>query len=255
MSGSNLQNWEQPPASLALSPEEVHVWRVRLDLGEVRWRRLSVLLDAGESARASAMSSEDVRREFVTARGVLRWLAGHYLDTPPPDLRFGRCEAGKPFIETPEADLRFNLSHSGHWALFAFARGAEVGVDVEQHRPDKPLQRLAKRFFAPGEQAVVDGVDAVDRVDVFFTLWCRKEACVKAIGKGITYELASLDLSAPESPLAVDLPDGKQLAVADLAMGSGYAAAVATCGDLATLRCFSPPLDPILADPYSWGMF
>jgi 4'-phosphopantetheinyl transferase len=90
-----------------------------------------------------------------------------------------RTQRGKPFV--PGSEVRFNLSHSGELTVCAFARGREVGIDVElESRKTEPL-RLAERFFAPDEAEAVrrDGREA------FFRIWVRKEAYVKALGLGI----------------------------------------------------------------------
>ena len=78
------------------------------------------------------------REFFVAARGILRELAGAYLKKAPSELRFQYESEGKPSISPNNLDspIRFNLSHSRETALYAFACGREVGIDVESFRTD-----------------------------------------------------------------------------------------------------------------------
>ena len=46
-------------------------------------------------------------------------------------LVFDTASHGKPFLAGPESVPRFNVSHAGTIALLAFARAAEVGVDIK----------------------------------------------------------------------------------------------------------------------------
>jgi 4'-phosphopantetheinyl transferase len=91
--------------------------------------------------------------------------------------------------------LTFNLSHSNHLAVYAFSRGRDLGVDVEQVRSDIDHRALADRFFAPGERADVLDADAAVLAERFFACWTRKEAVAKAHGAGLSLPLDSFEVS------------------------------------------------------------
>lgn len=128
------------------------------------------------------------------------------------DPRIVRDDRGKPRLAGGE--LAFSVAHSGELAVIAVvaARDVEVGVDVEQLRAMPDAARLAARFFAADEAALV----ARDP-SRFFPLWCRKEASLKARGIG----LIGLKLAEPVAGF-----------VADLDVGAGYVAAVACSREL-----------------------
>lgn len=48
-----------------------------------------------------------------------------------------------------ENALRFNVSHSHGLALYAVARGREIGIDIERVHPNMAHGQIAKRFFSP----------------------------------------------------------------------------------------------------------
>jgi 4'-phosphopantetheinyl transferase len=124
---------------------------------------------------------------------------------------------GKPFVSDPRAGwLRFNISHSADLAVVAVANGREVGVDVEAVREGRRVQGIADRWFGPGEAAALRKLEGTERDELFYRLWVRKEAYLKATGQGIFLERLA----------GSDPPPGWELI--DLDVGERYAGAVVT---------------------------
>src|SRR4051812_27174460 len=73
------------------------------------------------------------QNESEQSRSLLKVLLGHYLECEPLSLELTSTEEGKPHLLG--SDIHFSLSHSGEYGLLGFARGAEVGVDVQKIRP------------------------------------------------------------------------------------------------------------------------
>jgi 4'-phosphopantetheinyl transferase len=200
---------------LALPEDEVQLWRVDLEAigeDESRWRQL---LSSDELARAMRFHFSRDRQRFVAARAWLRTILASYLATDPSGLRFCYSKKEKPFLGPPHADtgITFNLSHSGGIALFAFARQREIGVDVEQLRPDSDLEAIARRFFSAREQSQLAALPAEEKVNAFFRCWTRKEAYIKATGDGLSLPLSQFDVSlAPgeTNALLATRPEGLQ---------------------------------------------
>ena len=110
-------------------------------------------------------------------------------------------------------------------AVFAFARGSEVGVDVERVRDLPDAEGLARRFFGGEEYERMQRLPPARRVRAFFRIWTRIEACLKLDGGG----LASLG-SIHETRRHRD--------VRELPVDRRYAAAVALEGPIRELRFF-----------------
>lgn len=198
--GKLLAEWKSPPDDLELSTDEVHLWRARLDVSPSAVGEFHELLSSDERERAARFRFDKHRRRFAVARGILRTLLGRYLDRKPQDLTFDYSEHGKPFLEDPgKGDLRFNLSHSAEVALFGFTMGREIGVDVEQIRPDRSTREIAERFFSPREVEALFALPKQEQTDGFFRCWTRKEAYIKAKGRGMSIALNSFAVSlSPE---------------------------------------------------------
>lgn len=238
--------WLPPPANLAWSRAEVHVWRAALDLTAARVQSLHLLLAADERARAARFSFPQDRARFVVARAVLRVILSRYLDRAPGQLRFGYSAYGKPaLITTPgEAALSFNLSHSAELALYAVTWGRAIGVDVESIRPNLDHEQMAERFFSARERALLRRLPAELKRAAFFTCWTRKEAYLKASGEGLSLALDQFDVSVdPGEPARLldsrrDPHAAARWSLQDLVPGAHYAAALAVEGHDWQLRCW-----------------
>ena len=226
------------PADLTappLSEGEVHVWSTRLDPPRSRIERLGRLLDSEEAAKASRFRFEGDRDAFMVARGMLRALLGRYLGERPERIRFVYGAYGKPALapQGAKARVRFNVSHSDALVLFAFARSAEVGIDVERVRAQPDLEGIAERFFSRKEVAALRRLPASAREKAFFHCWTAKEALIKGIGEGLSMPLDcfSVSLGPPEGPIRLRVLDVSRLAPAwrlhRLETCPGYVAALA----------------------------
>ena len=228
----------QIESHLTLPHDEVQLWR--LDLEAIRadescWQKL---LSPEEVTRASRFHFSADRQRFIAARAVLRAILGGYLATDPAGLAFSYSKRGKPSLATDHqgSDVTFNLSHSAGIALFAFARGREIGIDVEQVRHDFDIGAIAQRFFSMEEQKQLAALPLENRFDGFFRCWTRKEAYIKATGEGLSPSLHQFDVSiaAEDSDaLLATRPNAGETArwsLREVPAGKGYVAALCVRG-------------------------
>jgi 4'-phosphopantetheinyl transferase len=236
--------WSEAPESLSLATDEVHVWRVELEQPEHLLQKFRGTLDELELQRASRFHFEKHRKHYVVGRGVLRQLLAQYLDTKPETLRFSYGAYGKPALngEHKNSRLRFNMSHSHEVALFAFAEDRELGVDVEHIRADFASEEIARHYFSRREVEMFNGIPEHDQVEAFFRCWTRKEAYIKAIGKGLSQPLDKFDVTlAAEEPAALlwcSDDEASRWSMSNLDVGSGYAGALAVEGQVSRIRCW-----------------
>jgi len=238
---SDYSIWSKPPASLSLPPGEVHVWRISLEQRSDVLDRFRSILEADELERASRFHFEKHRRHFVVGRGFLREVVARYLQIKPEALRFVYGAYGKPALAGEES-LRFNMSHSHEVALVAVARDVELGVDVEHVRADFATGDIARRFFSRVEVEAFDGLPQEEQVAAFFRCWTRKEAYIKAIGKGLSQALDAFDVTlAPGDAAALlraEEDDPSRWMLSDVDVGEGYAGALVVERPVAEVRLF-----------------
>jgi len=236
--------WQLSNPDLSLPPQEVHVWRASLDQPALL-ADFFATLSPDEQKRAARFHFQKDREHYTAARGLLRAILSRYLKLDPADLAFGYSSYGKPYLAGEQPDgVRFNISHSHGLALLAFARGRDLGVDVEFVRPDIAEEEIAERFFSAAEVAALRALPASRQAEGFFNCWTRKEAYIKARGEGLSLPLDQFDVSlAPGEPAAllctrVAVNDASRWSMVKLKPGAGFKAALVVEGRDWQLRCW-----------------
>jgi 4'-phosphopantetheinyl transferase len=185
----------------------------------LRLREWDRLLSPKERDRAARFRSAGDRAVYTAVHGALRELLGGLIGADPASLRFRTERGGRPVLEGDGP--QFSISRAKGAALVAVSAGGPVGADIELIAPRRFDDAVAKRFFAPAERRMLEGLPREDRTRAFFRIWTRKEALLKAQGKGIDAGLSRLDTTT-------DLPRWTLLS---LDLPAPYAGAVAAAGD------------------------
>ena len=223
----------------AIRAGEVHVWHGTLEASPDP-------LTPAEESRARRMGSPRRRREFRVARGALRCILAGALGLDPLTVPIREGAHGKPRLDSPRPPAAslppagFNLSHSGERFVVAVAIGMSPGVDIERVRPRRSLSGLARRFFSPAEQEEVAA--APDPLLAFYRVWARKEAVIKADGRGVSIGLDRFDVSAGEPAALLHARwagaapgEAAHWSLHSLEIAPGYAAALAVRSPDATV--------------------
>jgi 4'-phosphopantetheinyl transferase len=190
--------------------------------------RYLALLDPLEEGRHQAYRKEIDQRRFLTGRVLAKTVLGERFGRAPEVMRFdATCDdCGKPHGKPRLPGAEFSISHSGDRVGLAVA-GAPVGLDVETagRRADESLISYA---LNETEQQALAGLGAQARTTAFFQYWTRKEAVMKATGRGLKIPLKSLTLTGDRLVASSDgVLDPARTRLADLEPGDGYLAAVA----------------------------
>ena len=236
------------PERPSLGQRDVHVLRVDLNQSLAIVDRCRQLLSADEQDRADRFHFESDRQHFIVTRGCLREMLARYLDigVGAQTIQLSYASHGKPELATSYSQplpLKFNLAHSGDLALYAFTRVREIGVDLEQMRPDFTGDEIARRFFSSNEVVRLTGLPASVRHEAFFNCWTRKEAFIKAKGIGLSLPLDQFDVTlAPGEAAALlftrwEETEALRWSLKALDVGLGYVAALAVAGHDWELTC------------------
>jgi 4'-phosphopantetheinyl transferase len=153
-------------------------------------------LSGAERARAARFVFAEHRRRFEVAHGALRALLALETSLPAGDLEFVAGPHDKPALTRDQACV-FNMSHSDARGLIAIARGMpaglELGVDIESLRAVEDTRALAAAHFTVAEQAELAACVPAARTRMFLSGWTRKEACLKAVGSGLSIAPATFE--------------------------------------------------------------
>ncbi|GAB2956694.1 4'-phosphopantetheinyl transferase superfamily protein [Amycolatopsis acidiphila] len=204
---------------------ECLVWWARPLPGEARYL---ALLDEPERGRFESYRREIDRRRFLTGRVLAKSVLGAQLGRTPEAVRFdATCDdCGKPHGKPKLAGVEFSISHSGERVGLAVT-SAPVGLDVETETR-RAEDNLIAYTLNETEQAALRGLDPDARTRAFYEYWTRKEALMKATGRGLKIPLQSLTLDGARLAHSADPAlNPATTHLADLDPGEGYRGAVA----------------------------
>lgn len=142
---------------------------------------LSLFLDAFEINRAKKYYKKKDENRFIICRSLLKIVLSHCIKCDISKIKIDYHNNKKPYLLSHPL-LFFNLSHSEEYALIALSN-RQIGVDIEHINKNYDYINSLLYIFSTAEASYID--NAVNKKHAFYSLWTRKEAFVKALGKGI----------------------------------------------------------------------
>ncbi len=94
---------------------------------------------------------------------------------------------GKPFFKNGPF---FNITHSGNYIACAISREHSIGIDIEEIKPI-PFKDFDD-LFSENEWKKIYNIKS--DFTAFYCFWTQKEACIKAIGQGLSIPLKYLEV-------------------------------------------------------------
>ncbi len=178
------------------------------------FRRIGVAIPVSERETADRKRRAVDREAYLACRAALRRILSAALDRPPAEIAIEISKSGQPSLA--DDVLSFSISHTDGLSLVAVADTPAVGVDVECRDRPVDVERLAADFLASADQAKIAATSPSERRCLFFDLWTRNEALVKATGRGLV------------CPADDRVPGASSLIVIDVDVGSRWSAAIVT---------------------------
>jgi 4'-phosphopantetheinyl transferase len=194
------------------SPTAVLVRWLALDPAAVsQMDALAALLDVGERERAGRFHFDRDRHAYIAAHALARTLLAIELGRPPSALRFAVNAFGKPELARgmDGPPLRFNLSHTKGLVAVAVTHTHDVGIDVEAIDPARLSLDLALSTFAAAEVALLHATPEAGIPEALYAIWTLKEACIKALGQGLSFPLEAFAVTLDPLGVEFSVPPGE----------------------------------------------
>jgi 4'-phosphopantetheinyl transferase len=138
-------------------------------------------LNTEERNRADRFYQEKDQTQFIICRAILKFILAALTKSDVKNINLEYDFNKKPYLGS-HPWLHFNVSHSDDFALIAISQ-CKIGIDIEYISKDFDYLPLLPDIFSENEILFVQ--NAKNKLSAFYTLWTRKEAFVKAVGKGI----------------------------------------------------------------------
>lgn len=146
---------------------------------------LIALLNENDQVFLGSLKNQHARHRSLAGRLMMRYIAS--LLELDPMHHVVRSVTGRP--ELLQKGMDIGVSHAGNMVVCAFVHGARIGVDIECIR-DRPVQHV-RTYFTASERRFLE--EHEDSNQAFFQIWTRKEAVIKADGRGLGIALDSFD--------------------------------------------------------------
>ncbi len=156
-------------------------------------------LSAAEQAEYAGLRSEKRRQDWLTGR----WTAKRLIQAARPDaggvplgaIQLDRARGRAPQAWWPgsERPWPLSISHCDGRAVAALddEPGAPLGIDLERVEAREP--GFVEDYFTPAEQADLGGGPEM-RAERVTAIWCAKEAALKALGVGLTWDTRAVNV-------------------------------------------------------------
>ena len=219
--------------SVHISDNVVHIWHVNVLPATAAMDEIVATLSPEELERASKFKLEKDRIHYVCRRSQLRKILSQYCNCQPTEIIFGYHRYKKPFIDMPGYEaIKFNLSFSEDLMVVAVTKHNEVGVDIEKIHEMQDMAGVAKDNFSA--QELTDFNAAGDKTLIFFNIWTKKEAFIKATGRGMYYPLKEFSINIKAGfhnpSILNNSMESKGWTITEVNTHEGYIAALAVKG-------------------------
>lgn len=176
-----------------------------------------------ERGRAARFAFPCHRDRYLNAHIAMRAVLEKHCGLAAHHQHFVLGANGKPQLANM-AGWQFSLSYAEDVALMGVDFGKAVGVDIERDRPMPDADDLSALHFHPREQRALAALPPFSRYGSgFLQGWTRKEACLKALGHGLTRPTAHFDSGLTgQRPVHVD---GQMMLVGSCTPLTGFTAA------------------------------
>ncbi|GAB4259492.1 MAG: hypothetical protein Kow0065_09510 [Methylomicrobium sp.] len=222
-----------------MRPGAVDVWFGVLRSDPSLYRDDYALLSDSERAIADQRRTPEMRCRYAEIHAQKRRILARYVNRRPQTIAIATGEYGKPYW-VDHADWSFNLSHSGDCYIIAVAKNCRLGIDIEQLKDRPNVAGLVAKCFAPTEIAYWQALPEERRNGAFYRCWTRKEAFVKATGRGIVLGLDRCVTDPNDPRRMLEVPDDYGPAslwhLVDLALPGELVGAVAVDREIETLQ-------------------
>jgi 4'-phosphopantetheinyl transferase len=149
------------------------------------------LLSSTERDRANRYHFIKDKNRFIICRTLLKFFLAEHIGLEVDKIFLDSDFNKKPFLPS-HPSVCFNVTHAGDYAIIAIAK-SPIGVDLEYVNKGFDYKVMLPTIFDKIEIDKI--VKSKEKHLTFYRFWTRKEAIVKAIGKGVDDDFLKLPVT------------------------------------------------------------
>ena len=186
-------NLEEIPG---LIPGKIDVWLFDIDRTPSEIDEFKAILSSEERTRAKRFKFLNDHHRYLVQHGMLRVLLSGYMKKEPQQVEIRTSLNGKPYVTSQDRGaIHFSASRSDEFVMLAFSCIDSIGIDIEKIRNIPDILEIVERHFTHNEKKEILSCSEASRLELFYKLWTRKEAVLKAQGEGLLKALESVDVA------------------------------------------------------------
>lgn len=189
--------WTSPTDPVHLENTQVHLWKAESSSSNIDSRTLWLTLSEDEQDRAKRFHRQVDGDRYIWHHATLHQILSRYLDLHPREINFQYSALGKPSLPKEINPNRycFNMSHSGDILIIGLTSNLQIGVDVERISSIPDMEAMVELNFTQTEIKAYSRLPETEKQFAFFAAWTRKEAVLKAVGKGLQIPPGQIEVS------------------------------------------------------------
>lgn len=160
---------------------DIKLYKIELNKFQEITNTLTSYLTPPEHNRANRYHFIKDKNRFIICRTILKFILAEQTGLEVDKITIAKDHNKKPYLSS-NPSLFFNVTHAANYAIIATANSS-IGVDIEYINKDFDYKEILPSIF--NDHEINEIVSNDDKHHTFYQLWTRKEAIVKATGKGI----------------------------------------------------------------------
>ena len=156
----------------------IKLWYALVDSSNQKYEdQVYPQLSISELNRLGNIKNELKKHEYLLSRALMRHALSLQFKRPSSEWQFIEQSNLAPKINNLPDNCHFSLSHS-HGRICLALSNEPVGIDIEQKKMRPNFSSLANAFMNQKEAQLLDSRKSPN-VDIFYKIWCAKEASYK----------------------------------------------------------------------------
>lgn len=182
---------------IMINPNEVHIWKYPLKLPNDLLSNYIYLLSNAEKEQVNKIKISDLKFRSICSKLISKDILSRYLGDEMSNIKFSYNDYGKPIISkrNNQVTVNFNISHSVEMGIIAITKTELVGIDIEKIINLDDIDNIINLCFSDYEISMISELNTYDKLKMFYKIWTGKEAFIKAIGMGFSFNVKNISLS------------------------------------------------------------